>query len=395
MAVCQGAAVVARTRIRGGRARALAGFAALGLYWGAWGALLPALQRDSGVSDGELGTALLLVGLGALVAMRATGWLFDRFGRAVTPASIGILALAGVLPALASSPFGLYAAALALGAASGAMDVAINADAVHEEAQAERPLLNLAHASFSAAVVAASLGAGVLRAAGAGPDYVLSLAGAVLLALAFALRTAPSRAPATTARRRRGSLLRLPSGLLLLGVLAAIGYWVENAWQSWSSVHLERTLHAAAGAGALGPAAFAAAATVGRLTGQRLAYLISPRSLVVAGASLAAGGSALAAVAPNVSLAVAGILLAGLGTSVCAPTMISLAGAAAAPHERGAAVSTVTTFAYLGFLVGPAAVGAVSEAATLRISLGTVAGLALVLALLFALIPLPRPYSSQ
>jgi hypothetical protein len=55
----------------------------------------------------------------------------------------------------------------------------------------------------------------------------------------------------------------------------------------------------------------------------------------------------------------------------------------------------VTTLAYLGFLVGPAAVGAVAEAANLRISLGVVAALALLLALLLALAPLPRRYSSQ
>ena len=55
----------------------------------------------------------------------------------------------------------------------------------------------------------------------------------------------------------------------------------------------------------------------------------------------------------------------------------------------------MTTLAYLGFLVGPAVVGAVAEAANLRISLGVVAALALLLALLFALVPLPRRYSSQ
>jgi MFS family permease len=385
---------VTRLRIGDARRRTLAGFGAFGLYWGAWGALLPALQRDARVSDGELGTALLLVGVGALVSMRATGWLFDRFGAAVTPASIAVLAAAGVLPALASSPLGLYAASLALGASSGAMDVAINADAVHEEVVTDRPLLNLAHAAFSAAVVAASLLTGGLRSADASADVVLLTVAVMLGLLAFALRAAPS--PRAVARGSSWASLRsLPRGLLIVGGLVAVAYWVEGAWQSWSAVHLERTLDAAAGGSALGPAVFAASATAGRLAGQRLASALSPRAVVVAGACVAAGGSALAAVAPNLPVALAGIVLAGLGTSVCAPTMISLAGAAAAPHERGAAVSIVTTVAYLGFLVGPAAVGALSEATTLRISLGAVAALAFLLALLSALVPLPRRYSSQ
>jgi MFS family permease len=75
-----------------------------------------------------------------------------------------------------------------------------------------------------------------------------------------------------------------------------------------------------------------------------------------------------------------GILLAGLGTSVCAPTVISIAGRIVAPGDRGSAVSIVTTIAYLGFLVGPAAVGLAADAASLRAALAGVAGLALVLA---------------
>src|ERR1700694_3654468 len=66
------------------RLRVLAGFVALGLFWGAWGAALPGVQRRAGVSDGELGVALLLVGLGALESMRATGHVIDRRGGRVT-----------------------------------------------------------------------------------------------------------------------------------------------------------------------------------------------------------------------------------------------------------------------------------------------------------------------
>jgi hypothetical protein len=49
---------------------------------------------------------------------------------------------------------------------------------------------------------------------------------------------------------------------------------------------------------------------------------------------------------------------------------------------RGAAVSIVTTIAYLGFLVGPAVVGLLADATTLRASLAAAAGVALLLAAL-------------
>ena len=55
------------------RTRALLGFAAFGLFWGAWGAALPQIQAHAGASDSELGLALLCIGAGALVSMRPAG----------------------------------------------------------------------------------------------------------------------------------------------------------------------------------------------------------------------------------------------------------------------------------------------------------------------------------
>jgi hypothetical protein len=62
--------------------------------------------------------------------------------------------------------------------------------------------------------------------------------------------------------------------------------------------------------------------------------------------------------------------------------LFSIAGRSAGEAGRGAAVSIVTTIAYLGFLVGPAAVGLLANATTLRTSLAAVAGVALTLAIL-------------
>ena len=387
----------------GGRARVLASFAAFGAFWGAWGAVLPAVQQRSGADDAQLGSALLLVGLGALLSMRVTGLLFDRLGPRVTPFAVGTFGAFGVLPALARSPLELAVALFVLGAASGAMDVAINTEGVREEGASGRPLLNLAHATFSAGVVAASLTTGGLRAAGGGPLLVLGLVATAVILTAVLVRTKgaraaavpPGHAGATGGAGRPGLFQRVPAWVLLLGALCALAYWVENAWQSWSAVHLERTLAAVPAVSALGPAAFAAAAMAGRLAGHGLARRMSDRGLLVAGALVAAGGSALAATASSVPLAVAGIVVAGVGSSVLAPTIIGLAGAAAPPGERGTVVSSVTTLAYLGFLVGPAAVGALAGITTLRTSLTAVAGLAFVLALLLAAVRLPRRASSD
>jgi predicted MFS family arabinose efflux permease len=367
-----------------GRARALVGFAALGIFWGAWGADLPAIQSHAGASDAALGVGLFCIGAGALAAMRVAGVVVDRGGRAVLPMAIAMLAVCGFLPALATSAVGLALVLLLLGAASGSLDVAINAEGVRAEA-AGRPVLRLAHGAFSAAVVVASLATGGLRAAGAGPATVFAVACGVVLGAAgvAALLSPAPRGSQHPARLRE--LLRAPRPLLVLGGLGALAFFVEGSWQTWSAVHLQQTLGATAAVAAAGPALFAGAAAAGRIGGQALK--VPDRALLAGAALLAAAGSALAAAAPTTAVALAGIALAGLGTSICAPTLIAIAGRLTRPERRGSAVSVVTVVSYLGFLLGPAAVGLMANATALRTALGAVAGVALLLAALARFAP--------
>jgi predicted MFS family arabinose efflux permease len=372
-----------------GRARTLLGFAMFGAFWGAWGGALPAVRDHAGVGDGTLGVALLCIGAGALVSMRPTGAIVDRHRAVALPVAMAIFAVCAVLPALATSPVALAAALLALGAASGAVDVAVNAEGVRSEAASDRPLMSLAHAAFSGTVVVASLFAGAVRAAGAGVVPIFVAVAALILVAAVVLRGLPAAegGPSEAAGGGLRALLHLPAWLAILGALTALAYFIENAWQSWSAVHLDATLGAAPALAALGPALFAASAATGRLLAQGAARRVPERTLVRGGAVLAAAGTFVAATAPVTGVALAGIALAGLGTSVCAPVLIGLAGRHAEPAARASAVSIVTTLAYLGFLVGPAAVGLAADAFSLRASLAAVAGLALVLAAAVRLAP--------
>ncbi|WBQ04710.1 MFS transporter [Kribbella sp. CA-293567] len=360
--------------------KTLAGFGAFGLFWGAWGAVLPAVKAEAGVSDAQLGAALLCVGLGALCSMRFTGYLIDRYGGVVLPVAVLLFAACGVLPALAGSAVALGGALFLLGATSGATDVAINATGSSSEAATGKPLMNLAHGLFSIAVVVASLSTAALRAAGAGALPVLGCV-FVLVALVALLVLLPGSTKIKPVVQEKAPR-RLEPALLVFGGLCALAFVVENAWQSWSAVHLDTTLGAAPALASSAPAVFAAAAATGRISGNALLRRLRPTQLLVAGGIVAALGSALAAVAGNPWLALVGIAVAGLGTSVCAPTIISMAGAWAGPERRAGAISTVTTIAYLGFLLGPAAVGLFSSIWSLPTALGGVAVLAVVVAVL-------------
>jgi hypothetical protein len=359
----------------------LGGFAAFGLFWGAWGAALPALQSHAGVDDGQLGVALLCIGAGALLSMRLAGTLVDRWGAAALPITMAAFGAAAALPGLATSTVGLSAMLLVLGAGSGAVDVAINAEGTRSETATGRPILSLAHGTFSGCVVAGSLATGGLRAAGAGAELVLGLVAGVVVAVAIGLWWAPAAGDGSVVPTR-ASLRHLPGTLVVLGALCALAFFVENAWQSWGAVHLESDLDASPALGSLAPALFAGAAAASRLGGHALVGRFDEIAIMRAGATAGAAGTLLAATAPVAALALVGIVIAGAGISICAPILFSLAGRSADEAVRGAAVSIVTTIAYLGFLIGPAVVGLLADATTLRAALVAAAGIALLLAAL-------------
>src|SRR5664280_2723433 len=76
-------------------ASAFVAFAAFGAFWGVWGASVPRVQDRTGVTDGQLGLALLFVGAGALPAMLLAGRALDRWGLKVAALVLGALGVIG------------------------------------------------------------------------------------------------------------------------------------------------------------------------------------------------------------------------------------------------------------------------------------------------------------
>ncbi|SDT82584.1 Fucose permease [Streptomyces sp. TLI_053] len=362
------------------RVQVLVGFGSFGVFWGAWGALIPEVQRQAGVGNAELGVAVLMIGLGALGSMRPAGVAVDRFGRSAVAVILLLMAAAAVLPGLANGARGLMAALAVLGAASGAVDVGINTLASEEESRSGR-LMNAAHACFSACVVLGAIGSGLALERGLGADRVLLVATVLLAGAAVVVGfPGPAGSPVTPRRERRRSTVT-DRPLLALGALCGLAYLIENAWQSWSAVMLRSVFHTGSGAAAAGPVVFAAAAAVGRLAGHGLTARLPQRHLLSLGAAVAAVGTLGAALAPGVRSMLAALVVAGLGTSVCTPTILSLAGERARPEARSSAVAVVASIGYGGCLFGPAAVGLTASSVGLRGALCGVAGMAAVLAL--------------
>src|SRR4051812_1522173 len=284
----------------------LAGFLALGLFWGAWAAVLPSVQEATGASKGALGFAILFVSVGSIPSMFfLAAPAVRRFGARAVSIGCAVFALATVLPGLATTLPVLILTLTLTGIGSGLVDVGINANIGRIETETGARLMPLAHGMYSVGVLVGAVGAGLARGAGVGREPILTAVALViaLTGLVIATDDAPAQADAQPG-------FRLAHALLLIGFLGAAAFVVEGGIESWSALFLEQQLHAEPAVSGLGPGVFGASMAFGRFFGQA-AGRYSDRLLLGGGSALAAGGCTIAAVAPPPRLRPVG--LAGRG----------------------------------------------------------------------------------
>ena len=348
-----------------------------GALFATWAARVPALQAAHGLSHGQLGMALLVMSLGAVLAMPTAGWLSARFGSDKV-SKLAALPYCAMLPGLMLAPnLACFVVVLfCFGAFHGALDVAMNAQAVVVENQYARPIMSSFHALWSTGGLAGAAAGGLLAGMGLQPltHFILAMllfGGLALAAFPHLLRM-DHKNPGTTAADAHGPAFRLPSrGLLALGVVALCVMVGEGAMADWSAVYLRSNLRANEGVAAAGYAVFSLAMAGGRFLGDRLSARTDAVTLVRVGSALAAGGLLAALIFEHTAVALAGFACVGMGFATIVPLVFSAAGRkpGIAP---GIAVASVTTLGYLGFLLGPPVIGFASEFVGLRGALAIV-----------------------
>ncbi|MFK0156292.1 MFS transporter [Streptomyces sp. NPDC090493] len=356
-------------------------FAMDGFIFAGWVVRIPAIKEQTGASAGALGLALLGVSAGAVITMMFTGRLCRRYGsHPVTVVCAVLLSLSVALPPLTHSVPALGAVLLVFGSAYGGINVAFNSAAVDLVRALRRPIMPSFHAAFSlGGMLGSGLGsliAGVLTPT----QHLLSLTAVGLLVTLLAgrtlLRTPPPATPGddaprgTSARRRLAGRTRLL--VVTFGLIALCTAYGEGAMADWSALHLEQDLGAAPGAAAIGYSCFALAMTVGRLSGTKLLEALGQTRTLVFGGTIAAAGMLLGALAPALWAALLGFAITGLGLANLFPVAVERAGTLAGPDG----VAIASTFGYGGMLLGPPAIGFMTDWLSLPTALTTVAALA-------------------
>ncbi len=318
-------------------------FALNGLVFASLVSRLPDLRERLELSNGGLGTLLLAISCGSLLALPSTGRVIERIGAGATvhagvladTVGLSAAALGAVLGSVPLAALGLFVHGVGIGV----WDVAMNVQAAEVERRMRRTVMPRFHAGWSAGSLAGA-GLGVVVIALGTPLLAHLLLVALVVGVVAVVGTRGAwRDPRT----------------LAIGLMVLCFAMVEGTANDWLALGLIDGYGVAHWVGVAGFATFVVAMTSGRLYGPVLLDRFGRPAVLWGSASLAALGAVLTVQGQVLPLVALGIVLWGLGAALGFP--VGMSAAADGGPRAAARVSVVSTIGYGAFLAGPPLLG--------------------------------------
>ncbi|MGF6173383.1 MFS transporter [Ensifer sp. 4252] len=331
-----------------------------GFVTGSWAPKIPEFKDRLGISESVLGLLILMFGIGSLVLMPIAGGFIARVGsqKVVKVTAIllsPLLLLLTLLPNVWAAAVGMFL----LGGFVGAMDVAMNANAVEVEKSMRRAIMSSCHAYWSlGGLIGAGIGGFLMARFGVLPHVmvvtVLSLA---VIAIAWPMIIADKPHPTATKEKLRLPMTPLP---WLIGIMALFSMVPEGTVLDWGALYLRNELGASVELSGFGFAAFSATMATMRFAGDHVRDRFGAKRTLRICTVTALVGMVLAGLAPNAYLAILGFAIAGIGISNMVPIAFSAAGNMPG-LQPGIGLSVATFMGYSGMLFAPSLIGFVAE----------------------------------
>ena len=348
-------------------------FVIVGLFWGCFAAYVPQIKARLDVSDATFGLLLLCNALGLVSSMVLAPRLDRLLGARGMQIGSVALTISFLLPGFATDALSFGLAMVIVGAASGFTDVLMNARVSELEQLHSKPLMNANHGMFSVGYAVAAILSGVAREAQIAPGPAFATLAAAILILSIFLYMPPQYAASGAGTGGRYPI----KPIILCGLIVLVAFMTEATVETWSALHIERSLQGRAAEGAMGPAMLGLTMAIGRFSGQAVSQIFSETKVIILATCVAAAGGTLAALALTPFWAAIGFGILGLGISVVGPLGLALVGKKVPDHLRTEAISRVAVLGFAGFFLAPSLMGILSDFFGLRIAFLAAAGLSL------------------
>jgi predicted MFS family arabinose efflux permease len=350
-----------------------------GIGISAWAIVVPFAKIRFSLDDGTLGLILMASGTGGVLAMPFTGPLIGRYGSRAVLLAAGILfGITLPLLSLAPSVLALTILLFIFGATFGAIDIAMNAQAVVIEARSGRLLMSGFHALYSIGSLTVALCTSLLLKAGLSNVICAGIFGVLIFAI---ITQARHLLPRHSDLPADGPAFALPNrATLILGLCCFACFLTEGAVTDWSTVFLRFSRGIDISSATFGYAGFSLMMAASRLLGDRTATCLGKAAVMRIGSIIAGCGLLISVLIRSGPIDVLGFAMVGIGTGNIAPLVFSAA-ARVPGLPANLSVPAVVSLGYLGFLAGPVVIGLVAHTTSLSVSLALDAAMMFLLAL--------------
>lgn len=354
-------------------------FLAQGLCFSSWASRIPDIKEIFTVNDALYwGIVLFMIPVGKFVAIPLAGYLVSKLGsRIMVQISIMGYALSLFAIGTALNIYMLGVFLFCFGVFWNLCDISLNTQGIGIERLYGRTIMASFHGGWSLAACLGALIGFIMIVSDVTPFWHFTLIAALILLLTMVSRrylqddvsTAEVKEEAVEDKSEKWQYIKKPEMLLIkLGLVGLFALVVESAMFDWSGIYFESVLQVPKSL-QIGFLVFMVMMTVGRFLAN-YAYRIwgKQRVLQLSGAFIFIGfftsallGSTVDTMALKVIVNSFGFMLVGLGISSMVPTIYSLVGAKS-KTPVGIALTILSSISFIGSLVAPLLIGAISQA---------------------------------
>lgn len=338
-----------------------------GLVFSSWASRIPDIKNALSINDAALGTLLLSIPIGQLSTMALSGYLVNRFGSHKVLLRVVLLyPLMLILAGAADSFWTLWGALFLFGAAANMTNISLNTQGVGVEKLYGRSIMATFHGLWSIAGFIGGMIGTLMVSADVMPlphfcvVFVLCAINMALMGRSILPRdVTPSKKDMPT----QGG--KVDKYIVLLGVIVFGNMACEGTMFDWSGVYFDTVVKAPKELVRLGYIACMCTMATGRFVADKLVTRFGAANVIRVSGIIIATGLFMSVLFPTLTMGTIGFMLVGFGISSVVPVCYSLAGRSTTMRP-GAALATVSTIGFFGFLIGPPLIGFIAQALNLR-----------------------------
>lgn len=336
-----------------------------GLCFASWASRIPSIQERLSLNDATLGAILFALPAGFFVSLPFAGWLIGKAGsRNVVIPSAALYGISLACIGLSDTVQTIAITLFMFGFFANLLNISINTQAVLVEALYKKKLMATFHGLWSLAGFAgAAIGTWMIGSAIDPFQHFMVICISFLLVNGFVAFYLVKKDQPSEEKR---PVFAMPDKSLIgLGAIAFCSMMAEGAMFDWSGIYFAKVVEVDHEWTGLGYTTFMIAMAGTRFLADGLSNRFGLKKILQASGVLTTAGLLLAVLYPQLFPSLVGFLLIGMGVSSVVPMVYSVAGKSKI-LSPGTALTAVSSMGFMGFLIGPPAIGFIAQAGSLK-----------------------------